>query len=85
MFLDCPEVQSESEAISEQWNAIVSFCIFQLFWSEFQSLGVLVADDSCYCENEGEHWKLSAPTEITSTGYKCNTLVCTGRRHPGLS
>ena len=22
-FLDCPEVPSESEAISEQWNAIV--------------------------------------------------------------
>ena len=23
-FLDCPEVPSESEAISEQWNAIVN-------------------------------------------------------------
>ena len=64
----------------------MSLCIFQLFWSEFQSLGVIVTNNSYHCENAGEHLKkLNAPTEITSTGYKCNTLVCTGRRHPGLS
>ena len=39
--------------------------------------------NSCHCENAGQQLKkLNAPTEITSTGYKCNTLVCTGRRHP---
>ena len=34
-FLDCPEVNSESEAISEQWNAIVySFAQFVYFLRE---------------------------------------------------
>ena len=32
-FLDCPEVPSESEAISEQWNAIVYLNLSEPIWT----------------------------------------------------
>ena len=71
------------------WNPLRAINVslhFSTFLIRIPILGVIVTNNSCHFENAGKHLKkLNAPTEITSTGYKCNTLVCTGRRHPGLS